>query len=217
MSSGSKHVRPAPGAAQRVEFDLLRPRVGSRLQVRPAQLSEAPAVLRLARGLMPGGVSSSLLARKAVRRNRHNLYLFIDESGIVGFWAMLMLTRRGLGCLLRGELDYANPDPRLLTQTALVPAAIYNWAVVAPGAAAEGILHMSRVLAAPQFRHADLYAKPITAEAQRLQRNRGYRPLDGHPHGLYRYVRLANRHNSGDLPAPSGHPQSTAALRSHTR
>lgn len=181
------------GRTSRITFDLLRPPVHERIKVRPALMSEIPAVLELGRQHIEGGVSASPEAHAAVARNSHNLYLFRRGETLVGFHAMLMLTACGLERLLHGGFDFARPDPDCLIATDEVPVAIYNWALVAPGLAAEGLRHMGPILTAPQFRCADLYARPITDKVIRLLVRRGFEPLPGSPAELYRYIRLPNR------------------------
>ncbi|MCG8562232.1 MAG: hypothetical protein MI824_20735 [Hyphomicrobiales bacterium] len=177
----------------RRDFDLLQPRKNSRVTVQPATLDDLPAVCELVSEQLPGEVAAYSVVKEVISYNRNNLLLFSRGGRVVGAYAMLMLTPIGLERLLIGELAPLDPDPICLASRMMTPAAIYNWAVVAPRLAIEGILHVSLFLRQPMYRHANLFSRPNTPEGVRLNVSLGSRPLEGAAPGLYRYVRLANR------------------------
>ncbi|MGI9384571.1 MAG: hypothetical protein ACR2PO_15580 [Methyloligellaceae bacterium] len=177
----------------RRDFDLLQPRKASRIKVQPATLDDLPTVCELVAQQLPGNVAAYSVVKEVISYNRNNLLLFWRGGHVVGAYAMLMLTPIGLERLLIGEFRPLDPDPICLASRMMTPAAIYNWAVVAPGLAIEGILHVSLFLRQPMYRHANLFSRPNTPEGVRLNVSLGSLPLEGAAPGLYRYVRLANR------------------------
>ena len=177
----------------RRDFDLLQPRKSSRIKVQPATLSDLAAVCKLVAQQLPGDVAPYSVVKDVISYNRNNLLLFSRGGSVVGAYAMLMLTPIGLERLLIGEFAPLDPDPICLASRMMTPAAIYNWAVVAPGLAIEGIHHVSLFLRQPMYRHANLFSRPNTPEGIRLNVGLGSAPLKVAAPGLYRYVRLANR------------------------
>ena len=121
--------------------------------------------------------------------------MVFDRHGeIVGVYANLMLTALGLERLLTNEFSGLDPDFDCLAPRLMAPAAIYQWMIVAPGIAAEGLRHMSVFLQRPFYRHANLFGRPVTDGGLRFARSTGFKPLGRGDFGdLYRYTRLANR------------------------
>ena len=175
------------------EYDLLSPPTNGRIKVRRAKSNDLKTACRFGNDDIPGRISAIPVVAAVVEHNPDNAFVFLHDDSIVGFYAMLMLHPRGLERLLQGEFDCANPDLDCLTQTGEVPAAIYKWAMVASGLAAEGILHMSKLLRSPTFKNANFYSRPNTSAGVRINVNRGFKPVNCKTPGLYRYVRLANR------------------------
>jgi hypothetical protein len=125
--------------------------------------------------------------------------VFTPEAGIVSLWAMLMLAPLGLEALLLGELDPLNPAPNTLAATGERPAAIYHWAVIAPGTASEGIRHVSEFLRVPAYCTCNYFARPVTGLGTHLTAALGFRPIVAGIPGLFRYVRIVNRVSSTNL------------------
>jgi len=175
------------------EYDLLSPPANGRINIRQANPVDLKIAYKIGNAEIPGGISAIPLVAAVIEHNSDNAYVFLHQGSIVGFYAMLMLCPCGLEQLLRGELDCAKPDLNYLTKTGEIPAAIYKWAMVAPGLAAEGILHMSKLLRTPKFKNANFYSRPNTSAGVRINLNRGFKPVKRNTSGLYRYVRLANR------------------------
>jgi hypothetical protein len=132
--------------------------------------------------------------RLVMGANRNNIVAFTRHGEIAGFYAMLMLTVTGVEALLLGEIDTRDPDARFLAPRLEQPAAIYQWLVVGPGLAAEGVMHVSRFLRHPLSRRANLYSRSITPTGERIATSLGFRRQEGAAlPGLHRYVRLENR------------------------
>ncbi len=183
------------------EFDLLKPVTNGRIRVTQATPHNFYAACELGSKELPSGVSRHERVDTALRRNKHNAYLFWQGDTLVGLYAMLMLTPIGLERLLLGEFDSSKPDPICLTTSDETPAAIYMWATVARGLASEGIRHMSQILQSRQFRKANLYSIPNTEDGVRFNRISGALPVNCQTPGLYRYIRLANRELNEKLAA----------------
>ena len=175
------------------EFDLLKPNKSSRISLRCATVNDVEVVCNMVRHEIPGEVAAAAIVRKAIAHNRNNVLLFCRGKRVVGVWALLMLNALGLEKLLLGELDTLNPSTALLATRMSTPAAIYTWAVVAPGIAIEGVFHLSRFLNQPIYRHANLFTRPVTLEGIRLILGIGFKPIGCPTPGLHRYERLANR------------------------
>lgn len=133
---------------------------------------------------------------EACRINSDNAFVFVRDQRLVGVYAMLMLSPRGLERLLLGEFQPDDPAADDLVETGKEPVAIYKWAVVAPGAAAKGIALVSNYIRQPLYRHANLFARATTLPAIRLMENLGFEPVASVDPDLYRYQRLANRDRS---------------------
>jgi len=181
------------GATRTHEFDLLVPNAKSSLKVRYFTASDLPKVRSLLDKHISGPTATDDAIQYTRMRNRNNVLLFCREGEIVGLYAMLMLTALGLERLLLAEFDPIRPDHTCLALRQSAPAAIYQWAVIAPHTASEGIRHISQFLREPLYRHANLFARPTTAAGKRICENVGFTPVAGSPIGLHRYVRLANR------------------------
>lgn len=175
------------------EFDTLRAPKRPRISMRRANLGDLTPALALAERELPPGIAGSGVVSRILSQNRNNVLIFEQGDEIAGFWAMLMLTPTGLERLLVGEFDATNPTPDCLARLNDSPAAIYNWAVAAPGLAVEGVYHVSRFLRRPTFRYSNIYSRPNTPQGVRFNKRLGSRPMPDRSDGLYRYVRLANR------------------------
>jgi hypothetical protein len=176
------------------EFDQLNPRGRARIAVRSATTRELEKLRRISKSQIPE-TSASLAALKDTQRyNPSSIFVFEHDGRTVGLYAMLMLSCSGLESLLVGDLETGHPDFESLAHPEEKPAAIYKWAVVAPGMAADGIRQISHILLQTKYRNANLYARPTTEEAQKLMRNLGFKPVSAGTTNLHRYVRIANQH-----------------------
>lgn len=190
------------GAFGRHEFDLLQIPKHCRIDLTRASSDDLDEITKLAAQEIPGDLAGSDVVRRVTVHNPNNLLVFKRGTGVVGGWSMLMLSPVGLEDLFLGNLDTGSPNPRQLTSSTQAPAAIYVWAVVAPGLAAEGIRHVAKFLRQPLYAAANLYSRPNTELGIALNVSLGFRPVTAVGGGLYRYVRLANR---PDADRPTAH------------
>ena len=133
------------------------------------------------------------LIQELISLNKKGVFLFEKDQEVVGFYAMQMLNSFGLEALLDGEYDGSLPTDCYLADYDDEPAGIYVWGYIAPGFAANGVRYVSQFLQQPQFREANIYARPVTKEGLKITRDFGFEKIDGFRDGLYRYTRLINR------------------------
>jgi hypothetical protein len=176
----------------RDEFDNLQLTGRPRLGIRRATPDDLHDVGNFARSLIADRLAPPDVVRRVIEHNPNNLLLVCRQHKVVGLWAMLMLNPKGLEALLSGEFDAQRPNTAHLTSTAESPSAIYVWIILCPGMAAEGIHHVSRFLAQPQYRHANLYSRPTTEPGVKINISRGFEPLRCSTTGLFKYHRAAN-------------------------
>jgi hypothetical protein len=186
----------ARGAAEKshaAEFDLLSSPRNPRISIRSATVDDIEAIYRIIYHNVSFAVAPPPVMRFAMAINRNNIVTFLRHGEVVGVYAMLMLSTPGLEALLTGEFNGRDPHVAHLATRLEQPAAIYQWLVVAPGLAAEGVLHVSRLLRHPYYRNANLYARLLSADGARITSALGFKPVGGRDLGLTRYVRLVNR------------------------
>lgn len=161
---------------------------------RPALLDDLPQIESILTESFGSRVATPDVVQYVMMHNRNNVHVICRRQTIVGIYAMLMLNPQGLERLLLGEFDPSRPDPLCLSSRLMTPIAIYKWAVVAPGLAAQGIRCMSHYLRQPFFRYANLFARPVTPAGRKIMRDVGFLPIEGaRMPGLHRYVRKPNR------------------------
>jgi hypothetical protein len=182
----------------RHEFDLLRPPARSRVELRRGRPEDLERATALAYESISGPMAPPTVVHRVLAINPNNILLFWRKGRIVGTWSMLMLTARGLEALLTGDLALMDPRRDCLASPTQGPAAIYIWAVVAPGIASEGIRHVSAFLRQPLYADANLYAKPATLQGRQLSESLGFvtvseRQAQTNQDCLLRYIRLENR------------------------
>ncbi|HMA71957.1 MAG TPA: hypothetical protein VKP67_10785 [Xanthobacteraceae bacterium] len=177
----------------RHEFDRLEVPARPRIRLHRATNADIGVARQMAAQEIPGAIASEQAIARTITQNRNSVLLFYKNAEVVGIWAMLMLTAIGLEALLLGEFDGLNPNPNGIAATGDSPAAIYHWAVVAPGLASEGIRHVGPFLRQPPYRGANFYSRPATDVGIRLNLGLGFRPIAAGTPGLFRYVRLINR------------------------
>ncbi|MGI9416076.1 MAG: hypothetical protein ACR2PM_20565 [Hyphomicrobiales bacterium] len=183
---------------QRRDFDQMVPTHHVRMGVAPATCDQLPVIFDLAQREIPVLLAPLQHVERVWSHNRDGVLVFVREEEVVGVYAMLLLNATGVQRLMNGDLDTYSPDLDCISPPAQTPAAIYNWAVVAPGLAAEGLRYVSEYLRQPEYRKANLYARGTTPAACRLMEHLGYKLLGGAHPDLYRYERVANR--QPDLP-----------------
>lgn len=182
----------------RREFDLLVPLNHVAMTVRPALRSELGCAFDLASERIPALSAALPFVEGVHSHNPDSVLVYCRDDQVVGVYSMLLLSASGLERLLLGELDTSAPDMEAVVAAGEAPAAIYNWAVVAPKLASEGLRHTSVFLRQPLYERANLYARGTTRAARHIMEQGGYQRIGGIHSDLYRYVRMANRH--GRLP-----------------
>ncbi len=186
---------PSLNNVVRNEFDLLTIPKIQRVTMRPALIAEIDEIYCLINKHIPTTVAPPSTMKTVMMLNRNSVLVFRRHGEIVGVYALLMLTALGLERLLVGEFSGLDPDFSVLATRMMTPAAIYQWMIVAPGVAAEGIRHVSAFLREPLYRRANLFGRPVTEGGLRFASSTGFQPLGtGQPGDLYRYVRTVNRH-----------------------
>lgn len=175
------------------EFDLLEPSSNSRIKIRRAKEDELVKACQFGNAEIPGGVSSVDVVKSVMEFNSDNIFSFLRHGDLVGFYAMLMLSPIGLERLLLNEFNGSHPDPICLVPTDETPAAIYKWAVFAPGLATEGIKHISKFLRQLKYKNVNFISWPNTEAGVRINKNLGFKPIHCAKRGLYRYERIPNR------------------------
>lgn len=174
-------------------FDELLPYRPSRISMRPALLRDLGKLRDLAQDRITADVASIETLKTAQRYNPNSIFVFEQDTKIVGVYAILMLSATGLEDLLVGDLDLSNPAIEALAHPSDRPAAIYHWAVVAPRLAIEGLCQISHFLQQSKYRHANYYARPATDEGAKLMTTLGFEPVKSATPNLHRYVRVANQ------------------------
>src|SRR5579862_7198251 len=152
-------VRSVSDKTHPAEFDLLCQPKNPRISIRSANVEDIPNIYQLIERNVSFSVAPPAVMRFAMAINRNNIIVFCRHGEVVGLYAMLMLTASGLEALLLGEFEGLDPKPAQLASRLETPAAVYQWLVVAPGLAAEGIASVSRFLRDPFYRAANLYMR----------------------------------------------------------
>lgn len=177
----------------RHEFDTLEPPKRARVSLGRGRTEDLESLAKLASSAIGSNLAELNTVKKVLKKNPNSVLLFKKNGAVVGVWAMLMLSSRGLEQLLLSDLDTENPDPEMLVSSTQEPAAIYVWAVVANSLAAEGIRHVSAYLRQPLYARANLYARAATRDGKQILSRTGFKPLTQVDGKLYRYARHINR------------------------
>ncbi|MGH6985146.1 MAG: hypothetical protein ACREEI_13045 [Stellaceae bacterium] len=184
-------MREKVDSLQRHELDLLER--CAQVDASPARPEELPAMLALARGAVPGVSVRAATVERIYHVNPECIFPFRYGRRIVGGIAFLYLNDDGLDRLLLDEVDFADPDPAILTRFGEAPAALYVWALVARGRAAAGIANVSLRLREEPYSLADYYAQPASRDGARLLAQIGFQPENSFQRSLWTYRRLRNR------------------------
>jgi hypothetical protein len=174
------------------EFDELRHLQNRRVSAVAAPLADIPDLVRIAAQEIPSLAAAEPAVLRVQQKHPESVWAFRRGDQTVGLYSMLLLNMRGLECLLDDSIDFSDPPLDCLSEPGAPVAAIYKWAVVARGIAAEGLHAMSRHLQGPLYATANLYARAVGAAAQRLDFNLGFRPVRPGSELLV-YVRMCNR------------------------
>src|SRR5262245_5286649 len=182
------------------EFDTLSQLPTRRIEVEAAALADIPDLLQRTAVEIPALAASRAAVLRVQERNPESIWAFRRGGTVVGIYAMLLLNPAVLRRLVAGTRAVADPPPDCLSEPRETVAAIYKWAVVARGLAAEGIHAMSRHLQGEPYATANLYARAIGAAAQRLDFNLGFRPIRPGSEMLV-YIRMRNRAHPSPIAA----------------
>jgi len=98
-----------------------------------------------------------------------------DSPQAEGFLALLMLNTLGEEALVDGTLDGHDPAPSFLAAQHEKPAAIYVWALYAPGVLAAGVPLVLEKFSSPLHQDATLYARAATDEGRQFMQSLGWR------------------------------------------
>lgn len=131
------------------------------------------------------GTETSLdVVRRIMSGNPTSVLAFARREGFdcaapraEGVIAWLPLTASGHAALLDGTFNVPDPDPAHLSAQHEPSAAIYVWAIYAPGLAG-GVGIAFDQMSSPLHRHADLYARAASTSGRRLITGLGFEPLD---------------------------------------
>lgn len=110
-------------------------------------------------------------------RSRHN----VARPRAEGFIAWLPLTATGRVALLDGTFNGSDPSPDHVAGQHERPAAIYVWALYAPGRLVAGIGWAFQRWSTPICREADIYARAVTPSGRRIVQRVGFEPHSDMP------------------------------------
>lgn len=110
-------------------------------------------------------------------RSRHD----VRRPQAQGFIAWLPLTAAGHVALRDGTLDPADPDARHVAGQHERPAAIYVWALYAPGRLVAAIGWAFQRWSMPACRDADIYARAVTPNGRHIVQRVGFEPCPDLP------------------------------------
>lgn len=174
----------------RRDFDFIPRR--SEIAVAPASPHDFEGLARMAKALIPDISATGTQLSHAAQRDPDSILAFTIKGQLVGGIAFLFFNQIGVELLLRGKLDFSAPSTDSLADPADDVAGIYTWATAVHG---RGILALGNVaehLSKRRFRHANMYARPNTADGRRLVQSVGYRRLAAQEN-LWIYERALTR------------------------
>jgi hypothetical protein len=177
--------------AQRHEIDLLQPFPG--LDVSPARPDEIQGMIGLAKQSIPDIGVNEETALRVSRHNPDSFWAIRQRERIIGGVAYLFLNEAGLDSLLLDEINFADPDLKLLTKPSEEAAAIYIWAALAKGRAALGLGAPCTRLREWPYARADYYTQPNTDEGMRFDMQLGFSRTPSFQRDLWIYRRRINR------------------------
>jgi len=176
-----------PGFAARHDFDYLP--TDAKIEVRPAEYLEMPAVAAMARSMVPGvQIGEQGLLRHHLHDNE-SILVFAQKGRLLGGMAFLFLSERGCDALMSGELSPTHPDFGWLAEGNEDVAAIYIWAIGAIGRGIAGLGKMAAHLRKPRYVNANCFAQPSTGAGRDLMIATGFRPIASYQADLWCYER----------------------------
>lgn len=182
----------ADAQMRREDFDALGQRSARRVRAFPAERHQLPALIELAKREIPALAAAEAAIFRVHARNQNCIWAVESRQGTIGVFSMLILSEEGFTDLLAGRLDVSDPPDGAIARSGERPSAIYLWAIVTPGVAAESFRTVSNWLSQPNYATADIFTRPTTDAGSRFAANIGFLPVGAT--GLYRFRRQLNRH-----------------------
>jgi len=171
----------------RHDFDGLS--TDGKIEVRPAEYVEIPAVAEMAKRMVPGVQIEEQGLLQHYVHDHECILVFAHKGRLLGGMAFLYLSERGRDALMTGELLPAQPDFALLANRNEQVAAIYIWAIGATGRGIAGLGKTAAHLRKPRYFNADCFAQPSTAAGRDLMIATGFQPTPSGQPDLWRYER----------------------------
>jgi hypothetical protein len=171
----------------RHDFDGLS--TDGKVEVRPAEYVEIPAIAEMAKRMVPGVQIEEQGLLQHYIHDPECILVFAHKGRLLGGMAFLYLSERGYDALLTGELSPAQPDFALLANRDEQVAAIYIWAIGATGRGIAGLGKTAAHLRQPRYFNADCFAQPSTAAGRDLMIATGFQPIPSLQPDLWRYER----------------------------
>jgi hypothetical protein len=162
--------------SQCLDFDHIAP--NRRFSVAPAADQDLPSLATMTARHIPG-LRGTYQAFEQVQRHSHSILAIRNKDKLVGCFAALLLNGGGFEHLLRNSLSMAHPSPSHLARPGETAAAIYIWALCAPGMAVGAAGNVMQWLRQDMYVRADLYARPSTAKGKAFMIRAGFQPLPG--------------------------------------
>jgi predicted GNAT family N-acyltransferase len=120
--------------------------------------------------------------KRVIRHNPDNVWAIArasrydaGEPEAEGMVSFLMLNEKGAEALAAGTLNPADPDLVLLTRQNQKPAAIYVWALCAPGPLSGAIPLVFEKISTPLYRDVDIFARAATDDGRRFLEAIGFK------------------------------------------
>jgi hypothetical protein len=163
-------------ASQCLDLEHMLP--NPRFSVTPALDEDLPGLATMTARHIPG-LKGTYPALAQVQRHSRSILAIRNRQELVGCFAALLLNDSGFARLLQNSLSIADPSQEHLARPGETAAAIYVWAVCAPGMAVGAAGNVMQWLKQDSYARADLYAKPSTLKGNAFMIRAGFHPLAG--------------------------------------
>jgi hypothetical protein len=180
----------------RHDFDML-PRSRD-IEVRQAKRAELAAVAEMGNRMVPGVNITVTDLERYYAFDPDSILTFARQGRLLGAVAFIYLNGRGLGALLRAEVQLTRPELSLLASRFEQVSAIYVWAIAGHGRAMAGLGNVSEHLCRKRLAPADLYAQPSSEDGRNLMIAIGFEPIESLQQELWRYQRPWNRTSANE-------------------
>ena len=163
-------------ASQCLDLEHMLP--NPRFSFTPALDEDLPGLATMTARHIPG-LKGTYTALAQVQRHSRSILAIRNRQELVGCFAALLLNDSGFARLLHYSLSIADPSPEHLARPGETAAAIYVWAVCAPGMAVGAAGNVMQWLKQDSYARADLYAKPSTLKGNAFMIRASFHPLAG--------------------------------------